>query len=609
MKHYAPISGVASFGKQWVATAGYDNQLILWNVNEHRPVARVTHDHLANMCVFNSDGDLLASASSDYSARIWEVPSMRLKAVLYGHKDDVEMVAFSPKQDRVATCSRDHTIRIYATNGELVASCVGHQADVISVAWMPNGEELVSSSDDGTVRKWCARSGLEIAKSSFDGVETDTIAITPHGLIFAGDDEGRISVIQGQEVVQTVPAHGAGIKRLVFSAQSAQLISLSYDRKVKLWFVEGNGLKFRAEAELPAIVWPRSCTFVGTDKVAFATFGSTYVLFDVSESTWEEIDYEPSISVNAVQRVNGEVWTVGDAGIVRRDNQYVADMNGLCNFLCAFGGRIITGGQMGTVHDATSGAIIYRHRSPLNCAVAFNRQIEPHFAVGTYTGEIIVLRFGDNAWECVEVMKIHENAIKGLATDGVLIFSVSANRDAGVVAIANLKVQKKWLKVHRQIANGCAVLGHREFCTVSRDLTLRLWRRTGISEIPTPHENSIKCVAAFGGRVASGDYGGRIAVYDLATSHWLNVERPSTSGISSIVPDLWTGGFLASCYDGQVYQVKIHRGSVQTSLALDLPHPEHRRSEDHPGNGEKSTDQAVLDQKYRATRCLHGDLR
>jgi WD40 repeat protein len=108
MRHFGPISGIATFNDTYVATAGYDNQVILWDAKTKTPIQRVLHDHLANQCAFNASGTLLVSASSDYTARVWEIPSLRLKSVLVGHDDDIEMAAFSPDGQTIATCSRDH---------------------------------------------------------------------------------------------------------------------------------------------------------------------------------------------------------------------------------------------------------------------------------------------------------------------------------------------------------------------------------------------------------------------------------------------------------------------------------------------------------------------
>src|SRR5262245_43173870 len=111
--HVSPISGVDALGDAYVATAGYDNQVILWDVRSKTAVARGCHDHLANQCRFSACGRFLASASSDTTARLWAMPSMRLLAVMGDHEDDVEMAVPCPDSRRVATASRDHRVRVF----------------------------------------------------------------------------------------------------------------------------------------------------------------------------------------------------------------------------------------------------------------------------------------------------------------------------------------------------------------------------------------------------------------------------------------------------------------------------------------------------------------
>src|SRR5262245_7611140 len=82
--HRSPVSGVDAHGSL-IATAGYDGRVILWEATQHRSIAVGWHDHLVNDCRFSSSGSMLATASSDYSARIWSIPDLRLKTVLTGH--------------------------------------------------------------------------------------------------------------------------------------------------------------------------------------------------------------------------------------------------------------------------------------------------------------------------------------------------------------------------------------------------------------------------------------------------------------------------------------------------------------------------------------------
>jgi len=64
----------------------------------------------------------------------------------------------------------------------------------------------------------------------------------------------------------------------------------------------------------------------------------------------------------------------------------VAEVGSLCNFLGAFQGHVLTGGQIGTLFDAVTGAALHRHRSPLNCSAVLLRDGAEHLIVGTSTG-------------------------------------------------------------------------------------------------------------------------------------------------------------------------------------------------------------------------------
>ena len=52
IEHTAPISGVDAYGTM-VATAGYDNRVILWDSITRTALAEGRHDHLANQCRFS----------------------------------------------------------------------------------------------------------------------------------------------------------------------------------------------------------------------------------------------------------------------------------------------------------------------------------------------------------------------------------------------------------------------------------------------------------------------------------------------------------------------------------------------------------------------------
>jgi toxoflavin biosynthesis protein ToxC len=558
MQHQGPISGIAAFG-HWVATAGYDNQIILWDARRREALARCHHDHLVNHCAFSADGRWLVSASSDYSARVWSLPDLRLQVVLAGHGDDVDMAVFSPDAGLIATCALDRLVRVFDRQGRCLHAMPGHTGNVLSLAWSADGRQLLSSSVDGSIRRWDAVLGLPLDTTDLQ-VRSDSVEIDTDGTAYAGDDRGRIAIINGAAVA-FVQAHRAGVKRLAFDVAQRLLVSLSYDRSIALWRVGGaQRLTQIGRTELPGAAWARAAALLPDGKVAVGTFGATYAVFDPAAGGWDMNGVRAGPAINAVLVVNTRVYSVGDAGQVRKDGAPIAETGSLCNFLVASGTRVFTGGQLGRLFDAQSGQVLYQHHSPLNCGTAFEREGRPHIAIGSYTGDILFFELHASGARLVRELHVYENAVKGLFSSNGLLFSVCASTDIAWHRSEDGALVRRVNKAHERIANDCCALGEGRFATVSRDRHLRLWHADAASAPEaylSEHPNSVKCLAVNDEHTAvlTGSYGGTVALFDLVRKCWAPLQRPTAAGISAITWDRARQRFLAASYDGSIYPV------------------------------------------------------
>ncbi|KAI9770372.1 MAG: hypothetical protein M1839_003214 [Geoglossum umbratile] len=104
---------------------------------------------------------------------------------LEGHSNSVLSVAFSPDSTRLASASGDYTVKIWdASSGECLQTLKGHSDWVQSVAFSPDSTWLASASSDYTVKIWDASSGeclqtLSIAKTLFN-ISIDTSGLYLH---------------------------------------------------------------------------------------------------------------------------------------------------------------------------------------------------------------------------------------------------------------------------------------------------------------------------------------------------------------------------------------------------------------------------------------------
>lgn len=568
IQHRSPISGIAAFARDYVATAGYDNQVILWDAREKLALTRAVHDHLVNQCSFSACGRYLVTASSDFTVRVWSIPNLRLLAVMH-HDDDVEMAVFDSKAERVATASRDRRARIFDRSGHLVHELRGHEADVLQIEWISDSE-LLSCSDDGDIRVWDADSGALRSSTRFGGAQMDAVAAGFGGVVYAGNDRGEILVLNGAETA-AIEAHRAGIKRLVVDRGRKLLVSMAYDRCIRTWQIgDDGGLTALDATEAPAQVWLRSCALDGYGRLVVGTFGSSYGAFDFQSRTWCFAKVEDTPGLNAVAEADGAVLSVGDAGIVWRDGVELSRPGTLCNFLLPFGDRVVTGGQTGEIYDAMTARVLYTHHSPINCGVCIERNGEQLCLLGTYSGEGLVFRDDGDRLSLVANLAMSTSAIKGLATDGVTIFGTSANASVVFFAVATLEPTRIVPDAHGQIVNGATCCRPGVFGSVSRDLFLRLWENGRSVPFETPHHHSVRCVTTCkeSRLVASGAYDGTIAIFDLDTRTWLGETRPTHAGISSICASSSPGEFLASSYDGFAYRISVANRTITAARAI-----------------------------------------
>jgi len=133
----------------------------------------VIRDIESGMCLHQLDGhsakvmsvaysprnDLLVSAGSDTTVRLWDTGTGECHRILIGHVDCV-WVVFSPHGDQVASGYEDGLVKIWDVGtGECLLSLTGHTKKVTSVIFSSKGDRIVSGSEDKTIRLWDITSG------------------------------------------------------------------------------------------------------------------------------------------------------------------------------------------------------------------------------------------------------------------------------------------------------------------------------------------------------------------------------------------------------------------------------------------------------------------
>ena len=91
----------------------------------------VGHRHAVNSAIFTPDGQMVVSASSDGTLKVWNTKTCLAVRTLTGHTDAVMAVDISRDSSLVLSASQDHTLRLWVlATGKQVKVLKGHRAAV-----------------------------------------------------------------------------------------------------------------------------------------------------------------------------------------------------------------------------------------------------------------------------------------------------------------------------------------------------------------------------------------------------------------------------------------------------------------------------------------------
>ncbi|KAF7970239.1 hypothetical protein HWV62_24730 [Athelia sp. TMB] len=209
---------------------------------------QVLEGHTGTVCAvaFSPDGRRVASGSKDKSIRLWDAETGALIAGPFkGHTGEINSVAFSLHGQRIASGSDDESVRVWdAETGTLIAGpFAGHTDRVNSVAFSPDGQRIASGSSDWSIRIWNPQTGSLIA-GPFEGHTggVNAVAFSPDGRCIASGSEDRSVRVCDSEtgalVARPFEGHTRNVRSVAFSPDGKLIASGSVDKSVRVWIAE-----------------------------------------------------------------------------------------------------------------------------------------------------------------------------------------------------------------------------------------------------------------------------------------------------------------------------------------------------------------------------------
>ena len=251
-EHTTGFSSIA-FGldSQTLVSGSWDRAVRLWDTTTGNNRTTLTgHIGPIESVAFSADGQTVASSGGitvingwfvdDYTIRLWDAATGTHKTTLFGHKDRVFDVVFSPDGRMLASCGEDKNVCLWDTaTGNHLATLAGHKGGVYNITFSPDGKTLASSGR-GEIYLWdVANRQQKLSLTGYVGAPWD-LAFSPDGQTLASggtDSDVHLWDVATGEHKITLTGHTDRITSVAFSPDGKTLASSGgwKDRTVRLW--------------------------------------------------------------------------------------------------------------------------------------------------------------------------------------------------------------------------------------------------------------------------------------------------------------------------------------------------------------------------------------
>jgi WD40 repeat protein len=509
-----------------IAIGVTDGSIHLFNRETGKLITGSTsHDQVVQRVRFSPTGKLIATASSDYSVRLWSADDLTPEKLPIPiiHQGPVYDVAFSIDGTKIVSSSRVGPPIVTSLRDYTQIKLIGHDDAVFQSEFSPDGNCVVTASADRTARLWSAADGEPLAIMSEHTAAVSRARFSPTGpyvVTASRDGTARLwRISDGCKTAQPIAVLRGHTDRLYdvkFSNSGLQVITVSRDGTAMIW-----NLAERLAAE------------------DLQTKGSFPEIINISPSivlsghtSWVYsgvFSKDDSIVATASRDGTARIWSATEPKTVQRIAAHSSPITRV--IYDRQGRRMLTGAHDGTVKlwDINSLTVLNSfegHQSSITAAdFDLNGQ---HIVTGDNDGRVIL--WNTEHSESPTILMDSSDAITSVhfSPDGKAILTTSKDKTARLFDSANGK-QLGIFQGHTSWINGGAFSAdERSILTWSLDGTARLWNRVSgvpIQEIklcdhPGEYAGSIELAAFHPIRkeIVAACIDGRLAIWSGVTS-------------------------------------------------------------------------------------------
>ncbi|MCU0543991.1 MAG: AAA-like domain-containing protein [Oscillatoriaceae cyanobacterium Prado104] len=262
--HSGAVTSVSfSPDRQFLATAGVDDRIRIWNLSGQKISEWKALQQSVNMLSFSPDGKYLATAGRNGSVKLWNRSGKKISE-FQAIQGSVTSISFSPEGKYLAAAGIDSSAAIWQVTkqAKTISSRValpGHNGLVRSVNFSPTGNFLTTLDGKSTVRVWNSSGNLEktlpmqVIAIGFspDRQQQQFATVTSNGSIGLWD-------LSAKNLVNEFQTLHLDAKSISFSPDGERLATVGIDKTVRLWNLAGRQLaQFEFAENVVSANWSR----------------------------------------------------------------------------------------------------------------------------------------------------------------------------------------------------------------------------------------------------------------------------------------------------------------------------------------------------------------
>jgi WD40 repeat protein len=404
-----------------VATTSGDRTARIWTLRSEKAGLRLTepptvlagHAGVVNAAAFSPDGNQLATASTDGTARVWWIERQEPR-LLGRHGGEVESIGFSASGTRVVTASRDSTARVWDVTGSTPPVRLEHDDWVRGAAFNPTDDlQVATGSFDKRLRIWNLRTGqsrsldvrvpedpsrdrsIMAVSWSRDGTSVGAASVDGTARIWrvgAGAEPGAPVTLDHQPHAHHRDHTKEWVLDIDFSPAGNQVVTASADGEARLWNDRGGLIAHLlvhphshppAQGDDPRVL--KAVFNPSGDRIATASGDVVRVWRNGNPEAWEIRHSAPVTDVAFLPGDGRWLLTASDDGTARLSEalsgREILNFSNVARVAAAAidpaGRRIATGGRDGAVRVwrfDTSDLASYLRDATTACLAAADRK-------------------------------------------------------------------------------------------------------------------------------------------------------------------------------------------------------------------------------------------